>query len=448
MALLCENPVKHRDFMSFTAVFDCLDDHHERRRAWGDQQAMIATFALCRPGCSTSYDTACDDMFDWIGKRLGVKEAPSKSGLHRARSQVGVDAPRRLWNRARAWAVEHQAVIREAIPGHVLAAIDGTSFIMPRTASTSAAYGIRRKKSGEELSHYPEARMVSAWDIERRLPLAWDLAGAAAKGGERAQMRKIIDDLPQNAVVVCDAGLPSRKILGAIHAGGRHIVVRMVAAEACAWKEIGEFLNSGKKSAVVDIAIEHRGKLRTERYRLVRRTYRRGRPMNGQKRQRMVILTSLIDPTITDQQIIDIYRQRWTIETIHDELKTLSDIESWHSTTAKGIQQELLCRMLWHLLVGHISSHIEAQRQAQNPERKIRANTATVMRYVSTAVSYVMEAQSIKNRSVKKFLEEKADRQLARAMKSIVTKRARKSRPRKPFHPYARPQGIARKGYA
>lgn len=442
MAISCESVVKTQDFTCFLRIFEVFDDHHDRRRSWGDHQAMMSTFALCQPGRATSYESACADMFAWLGNRLGLKKVPAKSGLSRARERVGDDGVKRLWRMALEWTNARLAPVKELIPGWRLIAADGMGMIMPRSASTSAAYGIRRTTSGEELSHYPEARLVSAWDVERRLPVAANVASVLAKGGERKQFLDILDETPENSVIIFDSGIPSRDIFGEILASGRHFVARMVATASGAgsWREISEFLASGQISAIVDMTIGSGKTQRIQRMRLVRRVFKRGRPGKGQKRQLMVIATSLDETQASDDTIIKLYHKRWAIETIHDELKNQSNIETWHSKTAKGIEQEIYCHLLWRLLIGHTASHIEAEIQQQNPEREIRTNSANLGRHIVEIVDCLLQCVIQKSRSVRKYLQEHARWRLDLARKSYVTRRARKSRPRKPFHPYSKPR--------
>jgi Transposase DDE domain len=439
MPLSCRNLSDHYDFQSFLNAFDGLDDYHQRHRIWGDQQAMTGVFALCEPGRATSYGTACEQLFDWIGPRFHWKTSPSSSGLHRARESMTDSGEDRVWHMALRWAEERRAPVQEALPGKILVAVDGSGMIMPRSASTSAAYGIRHDRDGNELCHYPEAQLVSAWDVERRLPLAWRLVSSSAKGGERAQCLNLLDELPTNAVLLLDRGYPSRKLLGSILESGRDFLVRMVAGEHGSWQEIRDFTTSKATSAIVSVRMLIKGELVPVKLRALKRIFSRGRPQRGQKRDTMILLTNLVDPSISDQQLIDIYAKRWVIETIHDELKNLSAIETWHSTTVKGIKQEMLCHMLWHLFAGHISSHLEAERQAADPAPQIRANSARVLEAAREITNYLFESIHV-HPAVKEYLLDKAERKLEFARKQIVKRRKRKSRPRKPFHPHAKPR--------
>ena len=439
MPISCRNPSNHNDFQSFIGTFDCLDDYRQRHRVWGSQQAMTGVFALCEPGRATSYSTVCEQLFSWIGPRFDWKDRPASSGLSRARNDMTSSEGARVWQKARKWSEERLAPVNELLPGKILTAVDGSGLIVIRSASTSAEFGIRRDKEGNELAHYPEALLVSAWDVERRLPLAWRVVASAAKGGERKQCLEVLDELPSNAVLLLDRGYPSREVLGAIVASGRGFMVRMVAGDHGSWPETAAFCKGKANSAFITVMLKIDGVLTQVTLRVVRRTFARGRPQKGQKRQTMVLLTTIDDPALSEQQLIDIYAKRWVIETIHDELKNLSNLETWHSKTAKGIHQEVLCHMLWFLFFGHIASHLEAERQAKCPGFQIRANTARMMEAAREITNYLFESIHV-HPAVRDYLLDKAERKLQIAREEIVKQRKRASRPRIPFHPHAKPR--------
>ncbi len=430
------------DLRSFLAIFDGLRTKERRARVWGERQAMVTLMTLCEPGTSRSYRDACELTHATLGQALGWKRVPAASGLVSVRQKLGKSKPskgvlKRIWSAAMTWADARLARVPEALPGWRLIAVDGMGMIMPRSASCSAAYQIRRDKSDNELSHYPEARLVSAWDVERRLPLAWKTSSAQAKGGERRQTVDLLSELPERSMLLCDRGLPSREMFAEILAEGHGFVMRMPAGGT--WPEIKQFIASNADDAIVQVRLGKPASSPTTPLRLVRRSFDRGRPQSGQSRDRMVILATLTDPLITAEQIIALYQKRWTIETIHNELKTHIGIEDWHSTTKAGIDQEILVRMLWHLLIGHISSHLEADAIAKDPASTKRANTKRVMSSIARAVTYIFDAAA-ENGTVRTWLLARARAAIESAQRQMVNRRHRKSKPRIALHPYARPR--------
>ena len=84
---------------------------------------------------------------------------------------------------------------------------------------------------------------------------------------------------------------PARWPLALFFDHGMDVVMRMTAAKAGAWPEMKKFLASGAKTAVIDCKLDDD---RTVQDRLIRRPAPRGRPLKHQKRDTMVILTTLL----------------------------------------------------------------------------------------------------------------------------------------------------------
>lgn len=364
------------------------------------------------------------------------------SGLSRTRKLVTEDDLDLVWKHASVWSEERLAPVSSVLPGQRLVAVDGSTLIVPRSESTLKDFYLPENKNGEEISHYPQALMVSAWDVERRLPLTWNVSASNAFGGERGRLDELIEKLPPSTTLLLDQGYPSRHLLGRLLDSNCDFIVRMVANEKACWPEIRDFIATGKKSAIIEVRIVFGDIERNVPLRVVRRSFRPGRPQKGQKRQTMILITSHKEPHISDQDIVDAYGKRWCIETIHNELKTLAKIETWHTVSTQGIQQEVFCHMMWFLLVGHIASHLETEKRTANPTLAPRANTRRVMD-AARAIATALFAASVHKGSVAEYLYEKADRELNRIRRHISTRRKRPTRPRKPFHPYAR----SRKNY-
>jgi Transposase DDE domain len=448
MALSRTSVAEQREFHSFFATFSALDEYALRRRVWGPMQAMYGVMALCEPGVTTSGPIACERVFEWMGSRMGMKEVPNPSGLCRSRAAMPDGDVHRLWTLIRTWSESNKVDTGESalLPGYRVAACDGTTLIMPRTASTSAAFTLQKDKKGNEQAHYPLGLLTSVWDVEMRIPLSYRLTAMDVAGGERGQLADMVWELPEKTVLVLDRGYPSHGLLGTMIEAECEFIVRMVASETGGWQEVRDFLKGGAKSATVTMLLkDSKGNERPHNVRLVRRIFNRGRPQQGQRRPIMVIATSLTDPSISDEKIIELYQRRWEIETIHRELKSLAACETWHSKTAKGIRQEVLAHLLWFTLIGHISARLVWERRqaaiaAGGSIGRMRTNTRRVMHAARSIATAVLSAATTSTKSVHQYFIRSADARLGQARKFIVPYRKRKSRPRKPLHPYARRQ--------
>jgi hypothetical protein len=429
-------PLRQSALTALVSFFDCLDESWCRRRVWGPMQVFAAVFIVVSPGAAMSYQRACGMLFDWAGVRFGWKQAPHASGMSRGRDALTLSDCRRVFDAAQQWARSQMKAVCGPLGQRPVVAFDGTTLHVPRSASLVRAFGLVKDSIGCELSHYPQARLVCAWDVVRRMPVAWTLS--SPKRGERELMVELLPQVPADAVIVLDRGYPSRDVLGELLATKRDVVMRMVSGENGCWKEVEQFLEGQHRDAIVDVTVGHASQRRVERLRLVRRVFAPGRPHRHQTRDRMVIMTSLTDPAITADDICALYGERWGIETFYRELKSLADIERWHGTTKARIEQELIAAMTWFTITAVIAAQAEAERnQGDTGPERWRVNT----RRVFDAIAYIMEALFMASATDGKLRElclARANEGLRRATAWQQRRRPKRSHPRTAKHPYAR----------
>ena len=76
----------------------------------------------------------------------------------------------------------------------------------------------------------------------------------------------------------------------------------------------------------------------------------------------MVIITTLLPRDgFEKKDIIDIYRQRWGIETMFWEMKCAFSIERFHARSVIGIEQEIAAVLAWMALSAVLKDHIETE---------------------------------------------------------------------------------------
>lgn len=417
---------------ALVTIIACLDESWVRRRIWGAMQAFAGVFVMVTPGRSTSYQSACGTLFDWAGLRFGWRTTPDPAGLHRARLRLTENECMQVFTLATRWAGEHLRTVRAVLPGRQVLGVDGSLLHLPRSADLVRRFGVPKSGLGLEIAHYPRALLVSAWDIATRVPIAWTLA--TCRVGEREVLGDMLPQLPERCVLLLDRGYPARDLLGRILASGRDVVVRMVASDAGSWPEVAAFLASGRGSAIVEVAVGQGRKRTIVPMRLVRRAFTRGRPRRGQRRELMVVMTSLRDPELTVRDICRLYGDRWGVETLYRELKAIARIECWHGKTRDLINQEVVALMTWFTIAAVIAH--AAEQAAPGPDR--RANT----RRVFDAVAYAMEAlimASVATGQTAHLLMCRANEAVRRTERWAQTRRPGRSAPRKALHPYARP---------
>ena len=393
------------------------------------------------PDTEHSMRTAIPATKDLFGAMFGWMSVPDAAGLSRARRRVTEAETAALHDRILNWSLASAAPNGRLVPGMPVIAVDGSTLHVPRSRSLCKAFPISTDGIGIEQHHYPQAHLVSAWDVERRIPLSWRVT--SKRVGERDALLDQLEELPERSVLLMDRGYPAREVLGAIVASGRHVVMRMVSTEAAAWREVADFIASGAHSAIVPVRIRHGKTTRTMDMRLVLRAFDRGRPHRGETRQTMVVLSTITDRSlISDDGIIDLYHQRWGIETIHRELKSLAAIERWHGTTKRLINQEITAVMSWFAIAGAIASRmesdaLEAQRTNHDDGETKRVNSVHLFAAVHRVLIWQC-AINIHHPAVVEYLRAQAEGSIDMVRTGMQRRRPGRWHERKPKHPYAR----------
>jgi hypothetical protein len=124
------------------------------------------------------------------------------------------------------------------------------------------------------------------------------------------------------------------------------------------WKEIEPFLASKEDDAIVNIDLgDGLGK---RLMRLVRRRFLPGAPKKGQPRDKMIIMTTLLDQEAYPLEVIlDLYSRRWDIETRFREMKHQYGLESFHSNRVEGVEQEIYAVLTWMTLSAMVQGMAE-----------------------------------------------------------------------------------------
>lgn len=277
--------------------------------------------------------------------------------------------------------------------GRPLAAFDGSDILLFETPGTRTRFGGLHDAEGRAVGQ-PHGLMVSAWDAIHRIPLGWTMLPYGSD--ERLGARQLLPTLDPEYIAVFDRGYPSREFVREMTVNMRDFVMRMIAGKDAGWLEVRTFLRSGKRDQIVTMDLgedpQRPGVRVLGRIRLIRKSFRRGRPMSHQKPETSVIATSLLDPTITDQDIVDVYSNRWGIETVHKELKMLCAMEDWHTTNPALIEQEIATIMIWQALAAMIQIQVQdaIARARSNPWNHPKRALA-VRTMVMSAVAALLE---------------------------------------------------------
>jgi hypothetical protein len=156
---------------------------------------------------------------------------------------------------------------------------------------------------------------------------------------------------------------------------------------------------------------------------MVLRTFDRGRPHKHQTRKTMVIVTSVLDKTLTARDLCRLYGQRWGIETIYREMKAVAKIEQWHGRSVKLIRQELVMLLIWFCFAAIFAASAGAHRlPATASDSAWRANTRRVFEAITATIDALI-AEATRPPEAAAEIIRRADASIVTVRSSLLAKK-------------------------
>lgn len=252
--------------------------------------------------------------------------------------------------------------------------IDGTSLTMPDTQENRHVFGLRKAPRGR--CAFPDLKVVALQDTVTRQfrDVRWNQRGAS----ERDLAASMLGHLEEGDLVLLDRGLYAAWFFHAIRSRGSHFLGRAPAL-AKLRPILGTSRRQGDYLACMEAPVllpqerwhkNSRGKLvQYETLKLIVRVieYR----VRGFERVRLV--TSLRDRSITALELVLQYHRRWDIELAFDELKTHQSSTAqgtpkttFRSHTPRNVMQEAFALVAAYNLLRDSMARA-AERRSLNP---------------------------------------------------------------------------------
>lgn len=294
-----------------------------------------------------SYESMISFMFDAWRDDLGWNKEPTIGSFSGARSTICVDECRLAWQQSRDY-VESRLPDsqRRGLVGGRTVAIDGSWVVTPAQAGCSKRWqrNSATKKDGNLPN--PQALVITGWELASRLPVGFCVLDKGQ--GEREGAAQLFEEMAPGDHVLMDRGFPSDYILGDLLDKGIDFTIRMQSGKG-EWEEVRSFMKTKEKDAICDVeVIGADGNKYTVPLRFIRRSAKKGRPKKNQKREDMVLITSLKDSKVhSAEYLLNLYSRRWAVETAYKEMKVDFNIEEFHSSTPERIEQELYALLTW-----------------------------------------------------------------------------------------------------
>jgi hypothetical protein len=271
--------------------------------------AVVAVFpGRKRPG--QSYQGFIKALIVWSPRLLGIFEPHLRTLVRAAAGET--------WELA----------------GWVLFAVDGSRVALPHTAANLQAFGCGGKKHSG-----PSAWLVMLLHLGTNLPWAWKIGRATAD--ERGLLRRMLERLPANALVIADAGYTGYAFWKGLHESGRGFLirvgsnVRLLTQLGCAVREY---------EGIVYVWPKDQRRHAPLTLRLI---------VLSDGRKPIYLLTNVLDPArLLEAQAAEFYRRRWHIELFFRGLKQTLGKRTMRSDAPVQAALELRWAVLGLALLG------------------------------------------------------------------------------------------------
>lgn len=275
--------------------------------------------------------------------------------------------PLRIWQGVDQWIdseIEKEFGKEALWRGHRLIGIDGTCVSMSDTQELQKTFGRTQSKYGP--SRFPVARVVFGFTLNTQITVSHSINHYQTS--EQALLQNMLKDFNKGDLIICDR-----------HFAGANLYVQYQKADLefitpLHQRQNVNRLNKIKKQSPDDFLVElpltkkhlteDPGLPESITVRLLKlQTKIRGRTTT------LWLVTSLLNTQdYPAQEVKDLYKKRWKVETLIEEIKIWLGSDVLRSKTAEGIHKELYARIVAGNLI-HWLILKAAKKHHQNSER-------------------------------------------------------------------------------
>ena len=245
--------------------------------------------------------------------------------------------------------------------GHVTRAVDGTSFITPRTPELLEHFSCRKTNAEEGETHYPYGLCVAAINVFTGQPT--HAVVDDYNTSERDLLTKLLPQFGCGDLALLDRGLGGQKVYFEFHERGQFFIHRTKTTGDRVASYIQAFLQSGKKQKKIWITQPDlsTGEKKLMQIRLILGSI-------DSENKPIVFVTNLTrKQKYPRNEIIKLYQERWTVETLYDRVKNLLNLEKFHARSYNGVMQEIFANLLT-LSLAAAATAIVIEEDKMDPE--------------------------------------------------------------------------------
>lgn len=356
----------------------------DRRVRWSDRLLTIMAIMICWNGSRTLLDRFAAGRQSLVEMYVSRRRpGGSVEGFFKAlvgRSEIVLATLSLHWRSClRQIAGKHWKT-----NGWVLFGVDGSRFDCPRTVANEKHFGVTGKNNSG-----PQLLVTCLFHVGCGVLWSW-MRGGITGDGETTQFMNMLHLLPQNAMLLADAGFAGYRMMAALHERGNSFLIR-VGANRTLIHKLGYYVLENKQTVYLwPLEMQSRGGGKNRRFmprnlskvrpplvlRLIELIDAKGRPV--------CLLTNVLDKKLlSDHAAGNFYRKRWGIEVMWRDLKqTLSHCKLL-SKTPQRVEVELDWALagLWMLQLLGISQIVGSKGTPKE------ISTAATLRTLRTAMT-------------------------------------------------------------
>jgi hypothetical protein len=318
----------------------------------------------------------------------------------------------RLRRRMQSLASKHQK--RE---GWIALAADGSRVECPRTEANEQGLGCAGKQRTT-----PQLMVTTLYHMGTGLPWAFEVGPGTES--ERRQLQRLIPAVPDNALLVADAGFAGYELCNALRKSGRHFLLRV----------------GGNIHLLTDLGCDYEVQGQTV-YLWPENARKRGKPplrlrliVLGSGENRVYLITDVLNPAmLTEEQAGVLYAMRWGVEVFYRSYKRTMAHHKMLSRTPATCIEEFRWTMIGLWLMGVLSVE-RILAAGHDPQAWSVAKSRNTLR---RALRGATRSQSIPRRRTTFSLNQ----QLAAAVKDRYARRGAKKARDWPHKKRERPPG-------
>lgn len=250
-----------------------------------------------------------------LGKPLGGadlwEEEPSSAAVVKARNRLGVE-PMKYVAQKLAGSLRKEFLSQSHWRGMELLIIDGSTFKVPDSPANAQYFG--RPGSSRGKAAFPQMRATFLLSATHRFIWAYRFGPYAS--GEITLAKELVEEVPKGSLLLIDRNFFAYKLLVRLLSRGAQFIVRVKKNT-----RVRRLRRLGKGDYLVEVTTPLY--LRREDPDIPKHLVLREIVVEPVADKQLRLLTSLTDAVLySAPELIDIYLERWEVETSLDEVKT------------------------------------------------------------------------------------------------------------------------------